>query len=277
VKFWRESSPWSMNVSRRTVMHAASVRDDGVPELAAAVVSGEVAVSAAAAVATLPADEQHEIVARGEDEILRKAAEIRIRRRDERVRRNAVLASRKIALPEQTYSCIVADPPWAIQWLERDVRPNQVGLDYPTMTEVQLAEFDMARFAAPDCHLFLWTTHTHLPVAFRLLDVWGFTYSCAFTWLKNGGFQVPGQPQQNTEFALYGRRGSPKFRDTKQFFTGFSAKRRGHSRKPDEFYDVIRRVCDGPRIDVFSRERRDGFEQYGNEVDKFSSAEEQAA
>ena len=88
-------------------------------------------------------------------------------------------------------------------------------------------------------------------------------------WHKSGGFQPMDLPQFNCEFILYARLGSPVFVDSKNFTCCFHGERREHSRKPDAFYDMIRRVTGGSRIDVFSREKRDGFAQYGNEIDKF--------
>jgi N6-adenosine-specific RNA methylase IME4 len=185
---------------------------------------------------------------------------------------NAEIAASDVVVPAGRYHAIVIDPPWQMQKIDREVRPNQVGFDYPTMSEDELAAFPLPDMAAPDCHLFLWTTHKFLPMALRLAERWGFAYVCTFVWHKPGGFQPIGLPQYNCEFALYCRRGSPRFVDTKQFFTCFEASRREHSRKPDAFYDVIRRVCAGPRIDVFSREARDGFDQFGNQVEKFGGA-----
>ena len=91
-----------------------------------------------------------------------------------------------------------------------------------------------------------------------------------FTWHKNAGFQPHGLPMFNSEFVLYGRKGSAEFIDLKDFKTCFNAPRREHSRKPREFYDTVRRTCPPPRIDIFSREPRDGFEQFGNEIMKFA-------
>jgi len=175
-----------------------------------------------------------------------------------------------LAPPVGRYGCIVIDPPWEMEKIERYVAPNQIGFDYPTMTEEQLAVFDVPSMAADDCHLFCWTTHKHLPQALRLLEAWGFHYVFTMVWHKNGGFQPFGLAQYNCEFVLYARRGAPSFIDTKQFFCCFNAPRREHSRKPEEFYEVVGRVTDGPRIDVFSREKRDGFSQYGNETAKFA-------
>jgi N6-adenosine-specific RNA methylase IME4 len=176
-----------------------------------------------------------------------------------------------VAIPEGRFGCIVIDPPWPTEKIERDVRPNQVGFEYPTMTEAELADFDIGALAADDCHLFCWTTQRFLAMALRLLDGWDFNYVCTFVWHKPGGFQPVRLPQYNCEFALYGRLGAPRFVNTKSFFTCFEAPRREHSRKPDEFYDMVRRTTIEPRIDIFSREPREGFAQYGNEPSKFSA------
>lgn len=260
-----------LQVSRRTVQSAREVADHGAPELVAAVDQGRVSVSAAADVATLPMAEQSQIVARGEREILAAAKRIRSEKAVARAAELAAIKRAQPSLPEGKYECIVIDPPWDMKKIERDVRPNQVAFEYPTMTEAELTAFDVPSISADDCHLFCWTTHKHLPLALRLLDAWGFRYVCTMVWHKPGGVQPVGLPQYNCEFVLYARRGSPSFVDTKAFPCCFEAPRREHSRKPDEFYDVIRRVTAGPRIDVFSRERRDGFDQFGNEAEKFAA------
>ena len=110
-----------------------------------------------------------------------------------------------------------------------------------------------------------------LRTALALVEHFEFRYVLLMTWHKAGGFQPVGLPQFNSEHIIYSRKGSPSFVDTKDFPICFSAPRREHSRKPDAFYDLIRRVTAGPRIDVFSREKRDGFAQFGNEPGRFTA------
>ena len=162
------------------------------------------------------------------------------------------------------FDVIVLDPPWAMQKIERDVTPDQVAFDYPTMSEAELAAMDIP--AADDCHVWVWTTHKFLPMAFRLIEAWGMKYVCTFTWHKPGGFQPFGLPQYNCEFAIYARKGTPEFIDTKAFPTCFNAPRGAHSEKPSEFYDIVRRVTAGRRLDMFSRRVIKDFESWGKEA-----------
>jgi N6-adenosine-specific RNA methylase IME4 len=193
---------------------------------------------------------------------------LRVRNKREREKTKA----KPSLIPAGRYGTIVIDPPWPMEKIQREVRPNQAGFDYPTLSEAEISGFDVAGLAADDCHLFCWTTQRFLPMALRCIEAWGFRYVLTMVWHKPGGFQPVGLPQFNCEFAVYARSGSPKFVETKGFNCCFTAPRREHSRKPDEFYDVIRRVTDGPRVDVFSREKRDGFDQAGNELEKFEGA-----
>jgi N6-adenosine-specific RNA methylase IME4 len=173
------------------------------------------------------------------------------------------VSSREVQKPSSEYDVVVIDPPWPMKKMARTNRPNQVGFGYPTMSEAEIAALELP--CADDCHVWIWTTHRFLPMTFRLLDAWSLEYSCTFVWHKPGGPQAFGLPQFNCEFVVYARKGSPVFLDTKAFPVCFEAPRSGDSVKPDEFYDVVRRVTGGRRIDMFSRRMIEGFDGWGNE------------
>jgi N6-adenosine-specific RNA methylase IME4 len=175
---------------------------------------------------------------------------------------------RHIPTPKGLYDVVVIDPPWPMQKIEREVRPNQVEFEYPTMSLEEIAAMKIP--SADNCHLFCWTTQKFLPWTIDVLDDWGFRYVLTMVWHKTGGFQPIGLPQYNCEFIVYGRKGSPSFRDTKAFPCCFEAPRGRHSEKPQEFYDVISRVAAGKRIDMFSRQERTGYKGWGNEHGKLS-------
>jgi N6-adenosine-specific RNA methylase IME4 len=90
------------------------------------------------------------------------------------------------------------------------------------------------------------------------------------TWVKNVGI-TPFSWMYSTELILFGRLGNLPLLQ-KGLRLDFSAKVREHSRKPDEFYERVKLVSPEPRLDLFSREKRDGFEQWGIETDYFAVA-----
>jgi N6-adenosine-specific RNA methylase IME4 len=257
-------------VTEKTVRNAGKVAEavDKLkavdPEIERRVASGtapaRAAVVKAAALLEKAPERAREII-----EGQKKMADvIREEKRAEVVAKLENVEARKAKELAGQYDVIVIDPPWPMEKIERDVRPNQSEFDYPTMQEADLAQMQMP--AADACHLWLWTTHRFLPMALRLLDAWGFKYVCTFVWHKPGGFQPIGLPQYNCEFAIYARRGSPQFIDTKAFPVCFDAPRGKHSEKPEAFYDVVRRVTAGRRIDIFNRREIDGFDVWGKEA-----------
>ena len=171
--------------------------------------------------------------------------------------------------PTEKYHTIVIDPPWPMEKIEREISPKQYDFDYPTMSLLEIRVLPISSLFLEDGHLYLWTTQKFLPEAFQILKEWGFTYIFTMVWHKPGGFQPFNLPQYNCEFILFGRKGNLPFLDTKNFFTCFRGERRGHSRKPKEFYDIIQRISPMPRLDYFSREEKEGFDSYGNETGKF--------
>jgi len=181
----------------------------------------------------------------------------------------------KIELPEGKYRTLVIDPPWKIEKILREVRPRQVEMDYPTLTIEEIRDYKdkngkpITDLFNPDgCHVYLWTTHKHLPDALEILKAWGVKYQCVLTWIKNVGI-TPYSWMYSTELVLFGRKGNLDLLKNGERLD-FYGKVREHSRKPDEFYELVKRVSPAPRIDVFSREKRGGFDQYGNEFNKFT-------
>ena len=165
------------------------------------------------------------------------------------------------------YKTIVIDPPWPVKFFKRKARPNQVKFPYKTMTMDEIEKFPIDDFAdKKDCKLFLWTTHKFLPNCFKILDLWGFKYSCCFTWDKQNGMCFQGI-HKRTEFVLFAYRGSiPMFKKGKALPTFFAEYSKVHSRKPDIFFNMIKEGMPEPRISIFEREKRDGFDIWGDEA-----------
>ena len=184
----------------------------------------------------------------------------------------AILTERKridgkvLKPPTGLYRTIVIDPPWPMEKILREERPNQYDLDYPTMSIEEIKT--LAIPAEQDgCHIYLWVTQKYLPYSFDIFRAWDVNYECLLTWVKNVGF-TPFSWMYSTEHCLFGRIGNlPLLQLGKRL--DFSGKVREHSRKPEIFYELVGAVSPEPRLDYFSREKREGFEQWGNETDKF--------
>ena len=172
--------------------------------------------------------------------------------------------------PKGKYQTIIIDPPWPVEFMQLENRPNQVLMPYPTMTIEELRAWNVVKdIADENCNLFIWTTHTYLLDTFEILKEWGFKYHVTLTWDKTNGRSLFGF-NRRTEFVLFAYKGKITVNQRGTFIdTIFTEKLREHSRKPDIFYDIVREHTPEPRIDIFSREKRDGFDQYGNEEDKF--------
>ena len=170
-------------------------------------------------------------------------------------------------LPEETYRALVIDPPWPVEKIGREERPDQGKyLDYPTMDLEDIRDLPVDELAADDgAHVYLWATHKHLPDAFEMLDAWGARFECLLTWNKPTGV-APFSWQYNTEHVLFARFGDGLQMEEMGQQVSFDAPVTKHSEKPDVFYDRVRNASPGPRLEMFARTARNGFEVWGDEV-----------
>jgi N6-adenosine-specific RNA methylase IME4 len=166
--------------------------------------------------------------------------------------------------PEGLYNVVVIDPPWPYEYRTGD--PLHRGkCPYPTMSIDQIQAISIP--ADDDCILFLWTTNAFIHDAFHVLSAWGFTYKTILTWVKDHiglGNWLRGQ----TEHCLLSIKGKPPVSLSSQPNVLHAANRE-HSRKPREFYDLVDSLCHGRKLDMFSREKRDGWHQHGAESNMF--------
>ncbi len=168
------------------------------------------------------------------------------------------------------YRTLVVDPPWFMRTAHfRPYSRRSVEWPYSHLTEADLAVVEpMLELPGKQCHLYLWTTHRHLEMALRLVDVWGFRYQCVMTWIKGRGM-TPNSWHYDTELVLFAHRGGLPLQRV-GLPLHFYGKAREHSRKPEEFYEIVRQASPEPRIDVFSREDHEGFDSWGDQAGHFS-------
>lgn len=255
-----------VGLSERSAQQRMQVARNIVPEVKDAIRNTEIANSTTQLLelARLTPEKQAEVTKflSGEMTIERAVREIRRKAAIDNLNSLDTIEVKKL---DGVYDVIVIDPPWEMKKIERDVAPNQVEFDYPTMSLDEIKALEVP--CADDCHVWLWTTQKYLPEAFDVLKSWGLKYVCTFVWHKPGGFQPFGLPQYNCEFALYARRGTPEFIAFDDFKLCFDAPRGHHSEKPEPFYELVRRVTAGRRLDMFSRRAINGFETWGKEAE----------
>jgi N6-adenosine-specific RNA methylase IME4 len=130
----------------------------------------------------------------------------------------------------------------------------------------------ISKMAEKPAHLYLWVPNALLKEGLEVMKAWGFDYKTVVTWAKHQ-MGIGNHFRNATEQILFGVNGKMPLlkKDTR---TWFLADRRQHSRKPDEFYRIVERVSPGPRIDVFSREKRPGWDQYGDQCDFFNQTQD---
>lgn len=167
------------------------------------------------------------------------------------------------------YRTIVADPPWPY-WQKRIVttakskktRP-EAGAQYSTMDLDQIAALPVEELADENAHCYLWVTNPQLPDTFTVLAKWGFQYVTCLTWRKTGTLGMGYYFRGDTEHILFGVRGRLPIPPDRRVRNWFEAPKRGHSRKPPAFYDLVEHVSPSPYVELFARQPRLGWDSWG--------------
>lgn len=171
------------------------------------------------------------------------------------------------------YNIIYADPPWEFKTYSAKGKSRSAERYYPTMTLDAIKNLPVAKIAADDCALFLWTTAPRLRDCFSVIDAWGFTYkSVAFVWVKKNRkseslFWGMGHwTRANAEICILATKGNPKRQSAKVHQIILSHLEQ-HSKKPDETRDrIVTLMGDIPRVELFARKKAEGWDVWGNEV-----------
>lgn len=178
------------------------------------------------------------------------------------------------------YKTIMADPPWRYgvwgkaspsAYLVSGIREEtneEIPMPYQTMGVGEICAMKVGDLADNDCELYLWTTQKYLPESFDVVEAWGFRYCGVLTWCKTprgtgqGGLYCP-----TTEFLIHARRGKMPQEKRRQNSTWWNVTRphNCHSAKPEYFTDMIETMGDAPRLELFARRNRLGWDTWGNE------------
>jgi N6-adenosine-specific RNA methylase IME4 len=168
------------------------------------------------------------------------------------------------------YACIVADPPWNEQGGGKIKR----GADrhYPLLKAHEILEVMVQSplwKPAPDAHLYLWVTNNFLPQGLQVMKSLGFRYVTNVAWMKNRqglGQYFRGQHELCLFGVRIGGRGTLYRTDNRSIPSVIQAPRGRHSAKPDLFYELVEARTEGPRLEMFARTAREGWDVWGNEV-----------
>lgn len=194
-------------------------------------------------------------------------------------------------IPQGHYGAILADPPWKFEtWGSQVNSVSHVDFHYSTMHTADIRVLPVADVAAANSVLFLWVTWPNLLDGLSVIEAWGFKYkTCAFAWMKadvstlnlfsgptDADMKLGYWTRANSEVCLLATRGKPK-RLNADVRQGIIESARQHSRKPDCVHERIERLVAGPYLELFARNRRQGWTAWGNETDKFKPTLEAVA
>ena len=178
------------------------------------------------------------------------------------------------------YNIIYADPPW--MYNNPSFRRRVFFGSYPLMEMSEIKELPIPRLADENCALFMWCTFPFLNDQIKLFNEWEFEYkTVAFTWMKTNSttngrlflthkdifFGIGNYTRSNAEVCLLGIKGKMKAISHK-VSSAILAPIREHSRKPDEARErIVELFGDLSRIELFARQKFDGWDVWGNEVE----------
>lgn len=171
------------------------------------------------------------------------------------------------------YRTVLADPPWRFANRTGKVAPEHRRLDrYSTMTLDTIKALPVADEAAENAHLYLWVPNALLPDGLAVMESWGFRYVSNLVWAKrrkDGGPDGRGVGfyfRNVTELILFGVRGSMRtLAPGRRQVNMIETRKREHSRKPDEQYELIESCSPGPYLELFARHNRRGWTTWGDE------------
>ena len=183
-----------------------------------------------------------------------------------------------IPFPNKKYNIIYADPAWKFSSAKYQDGKRGFGTRvenfYPTMTCKEICHLPVKEISKDDCILFLWTTDSHLLEAIEVIKSWNFKYkTIGFTWVKkykSGSYcyNFGAYTLKSTEICLIALKGKLKNIKKSNNIKGLVfAERTKHSKKPDIIRNKIVELCgDLPRIELFARQKVDGWDSWGNEI-----------
>lgn len=171
------------------------------------------------------------------------------------------------------FSTVLADPPWRFANRTGKVAPEHRRLDrYSTMPLDAIKALNVKEVLAPNAHLYLWVPNALLPDGLEVMSAWGFRYVSNIVWAKR---RIDGGPDGRgvgfyfrnvTELLLFGVRGSMRtLAPGRSQVNMIETRKREHSRKPDEQYDLIESCSPGAYLEMFARHKRPGWTVWGDE------------
>ena len=176
-------------------------------------------------------------------------------------------------LPNKKYNIIYADPAWHFKTYSNKGEKRSAIQHYDCLNINDICNLPVNDIADDDCILFIWVIDSMLPEALQVIKKWNFKYkTVAFTWVKknkisDGYFTGMGYwTRCNPEQCLLATKGNPK-RISKAVRQLIISKRQEHSKKPDEIRKRVVELCgDLPRIELFARQKTEGWDSWGNEI-----------